>query len=107
MKTTSDTGQPAVTHGAIDAYRNRVDGTLDSQSARAEIARITGSGPRSGPDRGKWSQYLRLDPGAMAIEDPLDPGVAVIVQNGVVKTVVTERFYMSSADLRDEEGGYE
>lgn len=101
---TSKRGLPGVTFHAQSRYRARVDELLDDAGARAEIKRILATGQRHGPGRGKWAGHVRLEPGCMLIEDPLDPRVALIVGHGVVMTVVTDR--LTGATEMEEGDGY-
>ncbi len=104
--TISGSRGPGVTFHAAARYATRVDPSLDKSGARAEIKRIVATGNRYGPGRGRWG-HVRLAHGCVLIEDPLDPNVALVVGDGVVKTVLT-MWPSGAADLKgDDEHGWQ
>jgi hypothetical protein len=95
---------PGVTFHVVKRYQERVDDSLDNAAARAEVKRIIATGHRMGPGRGRWG-HVRLAPGCLLVEDPLDPNVALIEGDGVVKTVMIMR--PRGAAQTKGGGGYE
>ena len=93
-------GLPRITFHAAARYRGRVEDHLSNEAVQSQIKRILATGARSGPGRGWWADYVSLPSGYMLIEDPLHPGVALVVGHGVVVTVITD--WLVGATDREE-----